>query len=135
MLLYPLLSSFPSLKTNFKEIGKNGCIKDSLEFLENKIRNYYGEKINSCLFRCDEDTDKGIDENNKKPNIKPLMTYKGGRGNMVISNRTANSKRDINKTNIYSEYRENDIENDKNIINTSSKRTENNTGLNFNIDL
>ena len=69
----------------------------------------------------------GKDENNKKPNIKPLMTYKGGRGNMVISNRTANSKRDINKTNIYSDYRENDIENDKNIINTSSKRTENNS--------
>ena len=63
-------------------------------------------------------------EKNKKPNIKPLMTYKGGRGNLVISNRN-DSKREMYKTNIYSAYRENDIENDKNIINTSTKRTNN----------
>ena len=63
-------------------------------------------------------------EKNKKPNIKPLMTYKGGRGNLVISNRN-DSKREMYKTNIYSVYRENDIENDKNIINTSTKRTNN----------
>ena len=67
------------------------------------------------------------DKNNKinKKNIKPLLTYKGGRGNIVISNRNDISKRDIYKTNINSAYRENDIENDKNIINTSSKRTDN----------
>ena len=67
------------------------------------------------------------DKNNKinKKNIKPLLTYKGGRGNIVISNRNDLSKRDIYKTNINSAYRENDIENDKNIINTSSKRTDN----------
>ena len=67
------------------------------------------------------------DKNNKinKKNIKPLLTYKGGRGNIVISNRNDLSKRDIYKTNINSAYRENDIENDKNIINTSSKITDN----------
>ena len=67
------------------------------------------------------------DKNNKinKKNIKPLLTYKGGRGNIVISNRNDISKRDIYKTNINSAHRENDIENDKNIINTSSKRTDN----------
>ena len=67
------------------------------------------------------------DKNNKinKKNIKPLLTYKGGRGNIVISNRNDISKRDIYKTNINSAYRENDIENDKNIINTSSKRADN----------
>ena len=67
------------------------------------------------------------DKNNKinKKNIKPLLTYKGGRGNIVISNRNDISKRDIYKTNINSAYRENDIENDKNIINTSSKITDN----------
>ena len=71
---------------------------------------------------------------NKKMNIKPLLTYKGGRGNIVISNRNDISRRDIYKTNIHSAYRENDIENDKNIINTSSKRTENNTFENTNIN-
>ena len=67
------------------------------------------------------------DKDNKtnKNNIKPLLTYKGGRGNIAISNRNDISKRDIYRTNIYSAYRENDIENDKNIINTSSKRTDN----------
>ena len=76
------------------------------------------------------------DKNDKniKLGIKPLMTYKGARGNMVISNRTGNSKRDFYKTNIYSSKRENDIENDKNIINTSSKRTDNTIDTNINSD-
>ena len=48
------------LKENFKDIQKIGDIKDSLEFLENKVKRYYGEKLNSCLFDNDVDTDKGI---------------------------------------------------------------------------
>jgi len=76
------------------------------------------------------------DKNDKNKNlgIKPLMTYKGARGNMVISNRTRDSRRDIYKTNIYSAKRENDIENDKNIINTSSKRNDNTIDTNINSD-
>ena len=73
------------------------------------------------------------DGKNKKLNIKPLMTYKGGRGNMIISGRSENQNDILYKTNIYSEIRENDInneENDENIINTSSKRN-NNINNNF----
>ena len=73
-------------------------------------------------------------DKNKKLKIKPLMTYKGGRGNIKISNRT-DSKRDIYKTNIYSANRENDIENDKNIINTSTKRTNNTIDTNINTNI
>ena len=75
------------------------------------------------------------DKNDKNKNlkIKPLMTYKGGRGNIVISNRT-DSRRDIYKTSIISGKRENDIENDKNIINTSSKRSNNTIDTNMNSD-
>ena len=68
------------------------------------------------------------DGKNKKLNIKPLMTYKGGRGNMIISGRSENQNDILYKTNIYSEIRENDKnneENDENIINTSSKRNNN----------
>ena len=75
------------------------------------------------------------DKNDKNKNlkIKPLMTYKGGRGNIVISNRT-DSRRDIYKTSINNSKRENDIENDKNIINTSSKRSNNTIDTNMNSD-
>ena len=62
------------------------------------------------------------------------MTYKGGRGNIKISNRT-DSRRDFYKTNIYSANRENDIENDKNIINTSTKRTNNTFDTNINTNI
>ena len=73
-------------------------------------------------------------DKNKKLKIKPLMTYKGGRGNIKISNRT-DSRRDFYKTNIYSANRENDIENDKNIINTSTKRTNNTFDTNINTNI
>ena len=55
------------------------------------------------------------DKNNKinKPNIKPLMTYKGGRGNMGISSRIDDSRRDNKyRTGIYNSNRVDEIEND-----------------------
>ena len=77
------------------------------------------------------------DKNNKnnKPNIKPLMTYKGGRGNMGISSRIDDSRRDNKyRTGIYNSNRVDEIENDKNVINTSTKRTNNNTNINTSIE-